>query len=412
MTRHSYRNGISLFVACAVTLLSACGESSKTSAQLPGLLVSVIEVQPSVQQQRLDLTGQIVAREQVRITAEMEGLRIVRVLADQGQRVGKNAVLLELDSAAMDAEYSQAQQQRLTAAAMLKQAQAQQAQAQSALNLALADAKRYDSVAELGAVSAQDMQARRNAAQQAQDGMAVAAANVSAAVAQQDIAQSALTLALQRRTRLTIRAPMAGVLSERHAEIGSIVTMSEPPLFMLMPDGAREFEAELDLSQLATLPDAAMAEVEIAQFAQSFKARLRTRAINVRPGDRRGPVRFELIDADRIPIGASASARLQLTAQSSVSLPPSAVLFDPEPWVYIVDQNQRVQRREVRLSNASGALLVVRDGLAAGEKVVASAATLLSPGALIRPVLPTQRAAVDSSVLAPTDRKNTAEKPL
>jgi HlyD family secretion protein len=385
--------------AALVVLLSACTQTPQVPAQLPGLQVSVIEIKPTQQAQHLDLSGQIVAREQVRITAQMDGLRIVRMWADAGQHVAKDAVLIELDSTAMDAEYAQAQQQRLGATASLQQAQAQYAQAQSAVSLAVADANRYASVAEIGAVSAQDLAARKNAAQQAQEGLTVAAANINAAIAQRDIAQSALNLALQRRARSKIRAPMAGVLSERRADIGSIVTMSEAPLFMLMPDGAREFEAELDLNQLARLPAGVAADVEIAQFAETFKARLRARAVNVRSSDRRGPVRFELLGADQVPIGASARARLNLAAKTSLRLPPSAVLFDPDPWVFIVDKNQRVQRRNVQLSNSGQELLVVQSGLESGAWVVANASTLLSTGALIRPVLSDSKVANQTKVM-------------
>ena len=367
--------------------LTACGDAKAPAPQQAGLRVSVLTLSLSTHSESLTLNGQIVAREQIRISTQMDGLRIVKVLADQGQRVEKDAVLVELDSATMDAEFAQAQQQRLSSNAALIQARAQQAQAQSALTLAMADQQRFESVLRQGAVSTQDVEARQNAAQQGRDQLALAAANVNAALAQQSIVESSLALIVQQRARLKIRAPVAGTLSDRQAEVGSIAAMSDAPLFMLMPDGAREFEADLNLNQLARLPEGAEASVEIAQLAQPFRAHLRVRALSVRGSDRRGPVRFALVDADQLPIGASASAHLVLSPQSSISLAPSAVLFDPEPWVYVVDKNSRVQRRALKLSaSGTGDQLIVLSGLSAGETVVASAATLLSPGALIRPV--------------------------
>ena len=369
--------------------LSACSDSKTPAPQQAGLRVSVLTMSLSTHAESLTLNGQIVAREQIRISTQMDGLRIVRVLADQGQRVEKDAVLVELDSATMDAEFAQAQQQRLSSNAALIQASAQRTQAQSALTLALADQQRFESVLQQGAVSTQDVEARRNAAQQGRDQLALAAANVKAAAAQQNIAESNLALAVQQRERLKIRAPVAGTLSDRQAEVGSIASMSDAPLFMLMPDGAREFEADLDLNQLARLPEGAEASVEIAQLAQPFRGHLRVRALSVRGSDRRGPVRFALVDADQLPIGASASANVVLSPQSSISLAPSAVLFDPEPWVYVVGKDSRVQRRALKLSaNGTGDQLMVLSGLNAGEQVVESAATLLSPGALIRAVKP------------------------
>jgi HlyD family secretion protein len=396
------RRALIVFSALIALALSSCDQTSVSTPQALGLKVSVLKVSRQAQSQQLVLSGQIVAREPVRISTQIDGLRIVRVLADQGQQVAKDTVLVELDSALMDAEWSQAEQQRLSAQAQLQQARAQQAQADSAWQLAKADAERYASVEELGAVSAQDLETRRNLAQQAQDGFRVAQANVAAAQAQLANAQAALALATKRRQRLKIRAPIAGTLSERNAEVGSIVTMSDTPLFLLMPDGAREFEAELDWSQLARLSDELTAQVEVAQFAKAFDATLRTRAQSVRGSDRRGPVRFALTGADQVPIGASAQAQITLTEPQALSLPPSAVLFDPQPWVYVVDPQLRVQRRIVRLSaDANGDQLALIGGLNEGDLVVENASALLSPGVLIRPVLHAENAAA-APMSAPT----------
>jgi HlyD family secretion protein len=394
--------------ALIALLMTGCDQSSVSTQQALGLKVSVLKLTPKAQSQEVVLSGQIVAREQVRITTQIDGLRIVRVLADQGQQVAKDAVLVELDSAMIDAEWSQAEQQRLSAQAQLQQARAQEAQAESAWQLAKSDAERFASVEEIGAVSAQELETRRNVAQQAQDGLGVAQANVAAAVAQLANSQAALGLAAKRRQRLKIRAPIAGTLSERHAEVGSIVTTSDPPLFLLMPNGAREFEAELDWSQLARLPANLIARVEIAQFASTFDATLRTRAQSVRASDRRGPVRFALTGADQVPIGASAQAHFKLAESSALSLPPSAVLFDPQAWVYVVDPQLRVQRRTVQLSaDASGDQLALISGLIEGDLVVENASALLSPGALIRPVLNSANA----TSAAETDASKTGASP-
>jgi HlyD family secretion protein len=385
-------------------LAAGCGNSGVAAKPVPaapqasaaeqlGLRVSVLTLAPSAQAGELSFDGQIVARAAIQILPPMEGLRIVRVLADAGQRVAARAVLLELDAIAMDAELAQATQLALSAQAGVAQSRAQVGVSLSKLRLASADQARYESVA-AGAVSAQDVTTRQNITQQAKDEHALALATMAAAQAQVRVATAAMELARLRRARLTVRAPVAGVLSERHADIGAMASMSSAPLFLLQPEGEREFEAELDLAQLAQLPSDADASVRVAQSPAVFSAHLRTRASNVRTTDRRGPVRFALENADQLAIGASASATVSITATPRLALPSAAVMFDAQPWVYVVQPAPgnpgaaRVQKRTVQLSTATAdGYFSVLAGLAAGEQVVASAASLLSPGALVRPVL-------------------------
>jgi hypothetical protein len=109
-----------------------------------------------------------------------------------------------------------------------------------------------------------------------------------------------------------------------------------------------------------------------------------------------------------VPIGASAQAHFKLAESSALSLPPSAVLFDPQAWVYVVDPQLRVQRRTVQLSaDASGDQLALISGLIEGDLVVENASALLSPGALIRPVLNSANA----TSAAETDASKTGASP-
>ena len=82
-------------------------------------------------------------------------------------------------------------------------------------------------------------------------------------------------------------------------------------------------------------------------------------------------------------LGSAATAVVQGAALTGVRLPASALQFDPEPWVYVVDEAGHVAKRRGALSGDGS---VVIDGLAGGESVVRAAAALLSPGQRIEPV--------------------------
>ena len=67
-------------------------------------------------------------------------------------------------------------------------------------------------------------------------------------------------------------------------------------------------------------------------------------------------------------------------------LPQSAVQSDDKGnFVYIVDGNNKVVRREVKVGDVSDAGVTVMSGLSGQEKVVLSAGAFLNPGETVVP---------------------------
>ena len=75
------------------------------------------------------------------------------------------------------------------------------------------------------------------------------------------------------------------------------------------------------------------------------------------------------------------------TTQVAARLPESAVLSDEGgSYVYIVDDQNKVVRREVELGAISDDGIVISSGLQGTERVVARAGGFLTPGEVVRPV--------------------------
>ncbi len=69
--------------------------------------VSVIKVAPRDFTATLLVTGTLVPRDEILVGPEVEGLRIVEVLADEGDRVKKGQILARLVSDTLDAQVAQ-----------------------------------------------------------------------------------------------------------------------------------------------------------------------------------------------------------------------------------------------------------------------------------------------------------------
>src|SRR5262245_9666130 len=81
--------------------------AKEMTADLFAAVVTVARVGPAQFTETVLATGSLVAREEILVGPEVEGLRITEVLADEGLRVRKGDVLARLVSDTLDAQLAQ-----------------------------------------------------------------------------------------------------------------------------------------------------------------------------------------------------------------------------------------------------------------------------------------------------------------
>src|SRR5579859_5181232 len=128
-------------------------------------LVTTVEAERRPLPQWLAVGGTLVARHEIAIGAEVSGSRIETVLVDEGDRVVKGQILAKLDAAVLQAQ--------------LRHASATAEDASVAAAAAAADFKRADGIRGSGAISLEEIDQRRTAAQSATARLAAAQAEVS-----------------------------------------------------------------------------------------------------------------------------------------------------------------------------------------------------------------------------------------
>lgn len=298
-------------------------------------------------------TGAIAARDEMPITVEGEGGRISAVLVETGDRVKAGQVLARLNTSVL-----QPQVGSLVAALDDSRASAE---------LAQADYRRAVAVASSGALSAQEIERRRSVA-------IGAAAKVKVAAAQLEEARA-------RLGRTEIRAPQAGLVLTRSADVGQTATGGGEPLFRLGRGGQIEMRGQVAEQDLPRLAPGQPVDVSVTGIGQPFQGKVRLIGAVIDPQTRLGSVRVDLEPHPNLRPGAFARAEVQVGQGRRPILQQSAVLSDAEgTYVVIVKADDTVARRAVEVSGSRREGLVISSGLEGNERVVLTAGPFLRLG--------------------------------
>jgi HlyD family secretion protein len=356
------------------------------TALLPA--VSVVPAERREIVERAVVTGTLVPRDEILVAPEVEGLRIVALLVEEGDRVERGAVLarlslemIETQEAANLAATAKAEAAIVQARSQIVQAQAVQTEARQALERAQALVKSGNATAVTLEQRVSASQAADGRLDAARAGLALAEADLAAARAQ------AREIAL-RRARTEIRAPEAGIVSRRTARVGATASAVGEPLFRLIARGEIELEGEVPEFALPRLKVDAPARLEW-EDGRVTRGAVRRVYPEVERATRLGRVRIRL-DADpALHIGAFARGRVEVARREGVAVPLAAVLYaaDGSASVLAVSDG-RVSARKVETGLSAEGFTELRSGLAAGEAVVARAGSFLRDGDRVRPVLP------------------------
>ncbi len=327
---------------------AAGGDDKKQAARVTVVVPGRVQVANMV-----SATGTLAARRDMPIGVAGEGGLVTRVWVEPGDWVRQGQVLVSIDRAVQDQQANQLS--------------AQVAVAQADARLAQAELDRATALLSRGFISKADID-RRTATRDA------ARARVAVAVAQ-------LNEGRNRNGRLDVRAPANGLILARSVEPGQIVSAGSPALFRLAGGGEMELKAEMSESDLARMRVGIGATVTPVGTTSQFNGQVWQVAPIIDPQSRQGIARIALSYNPALRPGGFASARISAGQVDAPVLPESAVLSDDKGnYVFIVDAQNKVQRRQVKAGPVSDAGIPVIDGLNGSEQVVLSAGAFLNPG--------------------------------
>ena len=343
---------------------------------------------------RFFVSGTLVARDEAMVGAQIDGLRIVELRADDGDHVTQGEVLARLDRTQLDALVAQNDAALARADAAIAQATSQIGQYEAGLTQAQAEldrARKLDVQIVTQATLDQKIAAFRTAQS------LLAAGKSALAVAQADKASRGAERRelMVRIDRTEVRAPVAGIVSRRTARLGAVALSASDALFRIVTDGAVELEAEVPEQWLARLRLGMQAKIALPGVEGEAQGNVRLISEEVDKATRLGKVRIALPLEAQARIGSFASGVVIVARRSGVGVPTSAVTRAEDGDFVQVVNDDRIELRKITSGIANVRLTEVRDGLAEGETVVAKAAAFLRAGDRVRPIM----------AAAPADKK-------
>jgi multidrug efflux pump subunit AcrA (membrane-fusion protein) len=147
-----------------------------------------------------------------------------------------------------------------------------------------------------------------------------------------------------------------------------------------------EMRAQLAQQDLAYVHVGMPAQVTPVGSTQSVAGSVWQVAPVIDPQSRLGEVRIAVPYAPAMRPGGFAEAKITAGATTAPLLPQSAVLSDDKGnYVYVVDAQNRVVRRNITVGTVDESGVAITSGLSGNEAVVLSAGPFLNPGQKVNP---------------------------
>jgi RND family efflux transporter MFP subunit len=339
----------------------------------------------------LDASGYVVARRQATVSSKITG-KVAQVSIEEGKRVARDEIIARLDDTNARASLDQARAARA-------QAEANLTAAQVAFDNAVPTFKRNEQQLAKEVISAQTYDTAKAAYDAARTGLDVAKRAL-------DVARSAVTFAERNLDDTIVRAPFAGIVTVKAAQEGEMVSpISAGGGFTRTGIGTivdmDSLEIEVDVSEnfinrvhpdqavtarLNAYPDWAIPAhvIAIIPTADRAKATVKVRVGFDARDDRILPemgVRVAFLDT---PTSAPAESASAGGVQRAFVVPADAVQASGDTGIVFVLNDDRVERRAVRLGARVAGKQIVLSGLTAGARVAAGDLSQLVDGARVR----------------------------
>ncbi len=325
------------------------------AAPAPALTVSVTPATSRSISAMVAGDGSIVAWQELVISTEIGGLRIIRAPVEEGDLVRAGQLLAALDDSVLAAQLAQADAAINESSAFIEFARAEQARAEELLRS--------------NTGSRQVAEQRQSATRQAEARLVSARARRDEVVA--------------RQAQTQILAPTDGIISRVSVRIGAVTAVGQE-MFRIIRDGRLELEARVPELELAALR--AGQPVVVRHGGRNIAAELRIVAPVVAADTRLGIARVALPPDSGLRPGMFARAEITGARREVVLVPASSVVFRegaPQAFVLAEGQSRVAMRRLVAGARQDG-MVEILEGLRAGERVVTAGAGFLADGDLVR----------------------------
>jgi len=342
---------------------AAQATANATPKAAPALELTPADLVPAASRElssALEITGAIKAVNsavvKAKVAAELQSLSV-----REGDRVVAGQVLGRLDATEFDWK--------------VRQAQEQAAQAKAQLDIAERALENNRALVDQGFIS-------KNA-------LDTSVSNAAAARASLQAGRAATELALKAQNDTVLRAPIAGLVSQRLAQPGERVSV-DAKLIEIVDLSRLEIEAALASEDVGAVKLGAVARLNVDGVAEPIVAKVVRINPSTQAGTRAVLVYLAVEPREGLRQGLFAKGRIELERRMALTVPESSVRIEQAKPYVLVLADGRVQRRPVELA-ARGSVadvreghVEVRSGVQAGEQVLRATVGAMSDGVAAR----------------------------
>lgn len=318
---------------------------------------------------RITGPGTVQARAPVTLAARVTAT-VTRLLADQGDAVRRGQVLALLDDRDLVARRGSVAGQLETLARNLKASQANLAKAQADLELARGRHRRDVELFGKGYLSQATLDASIAGLRSAEAGLDNARATLAGREAEGGTLAQEARYADAVISFARIAAPMDGVIVQRLAETGNTVVPGSP-IFRVVDPGALWVATRVDESVVARVRVGMPASIRLrtGETLPGKVARI-SRLSDAATRELEVDVAFDA-PPERFAIDQEAEVTISAGEEKGVVVPVAALLQYQGKQGVLVVRDGRAQFQDVQTGAADAAAVVIRNGVAAGDSVIA-----------------------------------------
>jgi RND family efflux transporter MFP subunit len=383
----------------AAALLTGCGNAQNaqagTAQQETENTVGVTPITRKPIMRQLTLSSELVPYQEIDVYAKEAGF-VRKLLVDYGTRVQEGQLMATLEIPELEAQLQQD-------AAMIKNAGDQITHAKNEITRLEAQHKVYHLEAERmkgvvekqpGLVAQQEIDASVGKDLAAESQVEAAQSTLQSAESQLEVAK-----AKEQHDRVLfeysqIKAPFAGVVTQRYANQGTLMqggtnsSTQAMPLVRLSEDDRFRLVIPVPESYVKYIRVGDPVQVRVSSLDKVFPGKVARFSVDVNSDTRTMHTEVDVFNTSgQLIPGLYAEATLQLEHKNDALVVPLQAVNQSgsQATILLVDHNNKVQERKVTLGLQTANDAEVVAGLNDGDRVVVSDRSALKPGMEVKP---------------------------
>lgn len=382
-------------VVISLVLLPSCGKVRAKSDSPEAITVGVTKVTRKTLQRNITLSSELVPFQEIDIYAKESGF-VKKLYVDYGSRVQAGQLMATLEIPELEAQMQEDQAGIKNATNEVSRAENQLKRYQAQYKALHLEFTRLNGVFESqpGLVAQQEVD-------DAQGKDMAAASQVDAGESALDAARSELLVSNARLVHdqalfayASITAPFAGVVTQRDANLGTLMqagtssSTQAMPLVKLSQDDLYRLVIPVPESSVRYIRIGEPVEVRVPALSRTFPGKVARSSLDVQEGTRTMHTEVDVPNPDRLLMpGMYAETTLTLEAKDNVLAVPLEALNHEgdQTTVDVASSAGRVEVRVLTIGLETPTDAEVVSGLTEGEAVIVSDRSGLRPGQEVLP---------------------------